>query len=510
MGRHSGGARVAGTARIPSVVARLAVGLAAVAAALGGGTARAQFPFPFGEPPEPKPKPAESVQTATVATNEKAYARPAPGSLPEGPAEDLEGFVAVLEFDGIVNPGMGSHVAQTLLQAERDGAQLLLIELDTPGGLVSTTQTLVQDILTAGIPVVVFVTPSGAHAASAGTFITLAAHVAAMAPATRIGAAHPVTGGGQDPEEAGGRHMARKVENDLLAMVEGVARQRNRNVDWAKDAVRDSVSATAEKALDIGVIDLIAADRADLLDQLDGRELELGGRRVRLKLEGARIEVYEPSLRNQLLNLLANPGIAALLGLLGVLGILMELYNPGLIVPGVVGVLALLCSLVAAEQLPVHIGGVLLVVGGLALLAAELYTPTFGAFGLLGLIGLGLGLVLFVDVDNPEFDLDPSFALSPWDVVPGLLLLGALIAYLSFFVVRKKRDVSLTSLESFIGQEARVLQEVGPQSGQVFVSGEYWAAKSRGPEPIAKASRVMVVGLDGLTLVVEPLSEGPS
>jgi membrane-bound serine protease (ClpP class) len=228
---------------------------------------------------------------------------------------------------------MGAHVTSALERAQREGAQLLLIEMDTPGGLVSTTQDLVQAILTAEIPVVVFVSPSGAHAASAGTFITLAAHVAAMAPATRIGAAHPVTGAGKDPEESGGRHMARKIENDLLAMVEGIAKERNRNVEWAKDAVRDSVSADAAKAAEIGVVDLVADDRDALLAALDGREIELNGRRVAFSLSAPEIRTYEPSMRNELLNLMASPGIAALLGLLGLIGILIEFYNPGLIVP---------------------------------------------------------------------------------------------------------------------------------------------------------------------------------
>jgi len=486
----------------------VAAALPFVLAFASASSAQAQFPFPLGEAPErPAPQP-KLVESSTIATNDKTYSAPPPAELPPGPATERTGFVALVTFDAMVNPGMGSHVISSIERATDEGAQILLIELDTPGGLVSTTQDIVKAILAAEIPVVVYVTPSGAHAASAGTFITLAAHVAAMAPATRIGAAHPVTGGGRDPEESGGEHMARKIENDLLAMVEGIAKTRNRNAEWAKDAVRDSVSADAEKAQQIGVIDLVAADRSALFEALDGRELELGGERVRLSLADPEVRPYEPSMRNELLNLMASPGIAALLGLLGLIGILIELYNPGLIIPGVVGVLAILCSLIAVEQLPISVGGVLLIVGGLGLLLAELYTPAFGGFGLLGVVGLGLGLVLFIDTGNPDFDLDPSFALSVWDVLPALLLIGGLVTYLSVFVVRKRRQVSPTGLESLVGLEARVLQPVGPDAGQVFVAGEYWAARSKAEVPLAKSTRVRVVGLDGLKLLVEAEEDG--
>ena len=501
-------------ARTPLARSLSFVVLAAVVGALGTTvprTAEAQFPFPFGPPepeqPEPRKKPART-DTSTIATNEKVYEAPEPAELPEGPPEILDGFVALVRFDAMVNPGMGEHVSSSIERAKQEGAQILLIELDTPGGLVSTTQNMVKDMLSAPIPIVVYVAPSGAHAASAGTFITLAAHVAAMAPATRIGAAHPVTGGGKDPEEAGGKHMARKIENDLLAMVEGIAKERNRNAEWAKDAVRDSVSADAEKAAEIGVVDLVAESREALFEALDGRELELSGRRVQLSLQSPEVRIYEPSMRNQLLNLMASPGIAAILGLLGLIGILIEIYNPGLIIPGVIGVLAILCSLIAVEQLPIDVGGALLILGGIALLLAELYTPTFGALGVLGVIGLGLGLVLFIDTGNPDFDLDPSFALSIWDVLPALLLIGGLVIYLSVFVLKKKRQQSATGLDSFIGQEARVLTPVGPEAGQVFIGGEYWAARSRGERVIPASARVRVMGVDGLKLLVEAVEDG--
>ncbi|MGF1508873.1 MAG: nodulation protein NfeD [Myxococcota bacterium] len=446
-----------------------------------------------------------TAQTATIATNEKEYEKPDPVPLPEGDPARLSGSVALVAFNAIVNPGMGNFVMESIRRAEDEGAQFLLIELDTPGGLVSTTQEMVQAILSARIPIVVYVTPSGAHAASAGTFITLAAHVAAMAPATRIGAAHPVTGDGRDPEEAGGTHMARKAENDLLAMVEGLSSTRNRNVEWAKDAVRDSVSADAEKAVEIGVVDLIAQSRAELLQMLHERELMMDGRKVAFDLEDPRVVEYQPSLRNRVLNLLANPGVAAILGVLGLLGILVEIYSPGLIAPGVLGVLAILCSLISVGQLPINVGAVLLLLIGVGLLFAELYTPTFGALGFLGLAGLGLGLVLLVDVDNPAFDLDPSFAISWLDVLPLLVLVAGLMVYLSVFVVRRKIGPKLSGVDTLLGKSARVLRTVSPQGGQVFVDGEYWTARSRVGQ-LEPDQTVRVVAVEGMKLIVDDVA----
>jgi len=464
----------------------------------------AQLPtLPGTEPPPPPARlQDEKVETATVASNEKDYDRPEPAPLPEGPVQDRKGPIHRLVFDGMVNPGMGHFIIDGIEAAEAADAQFVLLEIDTPGGLVSTTQDIVQAMLSSKVPIVAWVTPSGAHAASAGTFITLAAHVAVMAPATRIGAAHPVTGSGQDPEAAGGQHMARKIENDLLAMVEGVAKTRGRNVEWAKDAVRDSVSADAEKALEIGVVDLVAKNRAELFEALASRVVVVDDQKWALQPEGAEIVEVTPSLRDQLLNLLASPGIAVLLGVLGFLGIIVEIYSPGLIAPGVLGVLALLCSLVAVEQLPIDVGGALLVLAGVGLLVAELYTPSFGALGFLGIGALTLGSVLLVDLSNPDYDLDPSFALEIWDVLPSLLLVGGFVIWLSTFVIRRKRAPSATGMESLVGRRAKVLRPVDAQGGQVFVEGEYWRARSRGGRFEAPGT-VKVVEVDGITLVVD-------
>lgn len=483
------------------------MGLLAFAVVLLAAPAAAQLPGLF-EPPQEKPakKPKKdagaSEETPAVL---KEYTRPDPLPMAEGEAELLEGAIGIVKFKGIVSPGMGGYTASSIERAEKENAQLVLIELDTPGGLVSTTQSMVQAIMAAKVPVIVFVTPSGSHAASAGTLITLAGHIAAMSPATRIGAAHPVTGSGKDPEDEGGEHMGRKVENDLAAMAEGIAKARGRNVEWAIDAVRQSVSITEVKALEIGVIDLIANDREDLLEKLDGREVMVGKRKVKLATKGAPQIEYEPSLRERVLTLLANPGVAAILGVLGIIGILVEIYHPGVIAPGVMGVLCIICSLIAMEQLPIDLGGAILVVGGIGLLIAEIYTPTYGALGILGGLGLTVGLLLLVDPSDPDFAIDRSFKLGLADVLPLVAILGLVVGYISFAVVGTKGRKPLTGKEGLIGSTGFVLQPVDLEHGMVFVQGEYWKARSKQPIPVKV--EIEVVGVEGLLLDVQPVGK---
>ena len=385
-----------------------------------GRTANAQIPFlepqKFEELKKDEEKKPEEKKPDEDATP-KSYTKPGKRALPEGDAEVRSGPIAVVRFDGIVNPGMGEYTIEAIERAEAENKQAILIELDTPGGLVQTTQQMVKAMQSSKIPIIVYVTPSGAHAASAGTFITLAGHVAAMAPATRIGAAHPVTGSGGDPEE-GGKHMAQK-ENDLVALVEGIARERNRNVEWAKDAVLESVSATSNKALELGVIDLIAQDRADLLQKLDGYQLMVGGTKVELRTKDAPVVEYKPSLRSWLLNFLANPAIAMILGLIGLMGIVVEIKAPGTWIPAAVGVLCILIAAISLEQLPIDTGGVILVLAGLGLIVAEFFTPTHGALGVIGGVVLAIGLVLVIDIGNPDFAIDrrsasPGSTSSRW------------------------------------------------------------------------------------------------
>lgn len=463
--------------------------------------AAAQLPLPFfGDPPKPKAEKPKAEAPPEAEVPDKVYTKPAPKPLPEGEATALSGPIVVVPFEGMVNPGMGEFTISAIEHARREGAQAVLIELNTPGGLVTTTQKMVQAIMASEVPVIVHVAPSGAHAASAGTMITLAAHIAAMAPATRIGAAHPVTGGGKDPEAEGGKHMADKIENDLAAMVEGIAGERGRNVEWAVDAVRRSVSIDARKALEIGVIDLIAETQTELLEALDGRELELRGKKVKLATKGASLQKYEPSWREQFLNFLANPGVAMILGMLGMVGLMIEIYHPGLIIPGLIGGLCILLSLIAFEQLPIDAGGAILALAGIALLIAEMYTPTYGALGILGVIGLTSGLLLLVDPSRPDFAIDPSIRLQLVDVLP---IVGAFVGvslYISFTVFRAQRAQLSTGTEALLGTIGEVLKPVDSQSGMILLDGEYWQA--RADERIEPATRVVVSGVDGLVVRV--------
>lgn len=468
----------------------------------GPSIAHAQIPLkPPALPPADTSKSDVEPTTEDADVKDRDYPRPEPVVLPPGPGRDLKGPVRVVAFDAMVNPGMGEHFIEALAEAELEGAQLLLVELDTPGGLVSTTERMVQAMLQARIPVVVHVTPSGAHAASAGTFITMAAHVAAMAPATRIGAAHPVTGGGQDPEAAGGKHMAAKVENDLAALATGIATERHRNASWAEDAVRRSVSATAQEAVELGVVDLVARDRTALFEALEGRELMLNDEKVVLHPQQAPVTVHALSLRNRVLNLIASPGIAALLLVMGLIGVLVEINHPGMVAPGVLGVLCILCSLVAADQLPIDVGAALLVLAGIGLLVAELYTPTFGALGLMGIIALIMGLTLLVDPSDPDYAIDPSIRLTMWDVLPLATVLGGFVAYLSYFIASNQRRGAFTGREALVGASGKVLRPVGPDGGQVFVAGEYWQATA--PEDIDVDAPIKVVSVRDLKLEVK-------
>lgn len=443
---------------------------------------------------------AETPSSKEAGPPQKDYARPAPVVLAEGPATVLTGTVVRVHFDGMVNPGMGEYVLSAIARAEREEAQAVLIELDTPGGLVQTTEKMVQAILAAKVPVIVFVTPSGAHAASAGTFITLSAHVAAMSPATRLGAAHPVTGSGKDPEAEGGEHMGRKVENDLVAFMEGIAKERNRNVEWAIDAVKNSVSINADRALELGVIDVVARDRAELFEKLDGRQLMLHGKKVQLSTKGAVVVDHELSLREKLLNILGDPGVAMLLGLLGFIGIMIEVYHPGAIAPGVLGVLCVLTSLIAMEQLPIDLGAVVLVVAGIGLLIAELYTATYGLLGILGAIAFVFGATLLVDTADPSYLLDESFRLSVLDVLPLAAVFAGFTVYLSMVVFKKRTVKAVTGREALVGSTGVVLKTVGPNGGTVFVSGEYW--KARASETIGEKEEVEVMRVEGLELEV--------
>jgi membrane-bound serine protease (ClpP class) len=421
----------------------------------------------------------------------------------EAPERRDSGPITIARIDGSINPASSDYLQKAIQQSEERGARALVIEMDTPGGLVTSTQDIIQAMLRAKVPVIVYVSPQGAWAGSAGTFITLAGHVAAMAPGSTIGAAHPVGvggggGGGGEEEGEGGKaadHSARKAENMLTAFIKAIAEERGRNVEWAQEAVRDSVAVTAERALERGVIDLIAENRDDLFAQLEGKELEISGKRQVLVLAGAATEELEMELLTRIMNVLASPDLAVLLFMAGVLGLYVEMNQPGLIFPGVAGAICLVLALIAFQILPFSWAGVLLMIMGIGLMIAEAFVTSFG---LLFAAGAGLlllgGSMLF---DRPELsDLNVSF----WPVlVPAVAGMGAFGALVVFAVGRSMGRKQESGVSELVGMEGVARTDLTP-SGTVFIRGEYWNARSE--EPISAESTVVAEGVDGLVLKV--------
>jgi membrane-bound serine protease (ClpP class) len=407
-------------------------------------------------------------------------------------------FVAYAELTGSVDPGSARYLIDAMHDAEAQGAEAVVIRMDTPGGLLAATRDIVQAELSAKVPVVVWVGPPGARAGSAGVFITLAAHVAAMAPSSNIGAAHPVdlvgrSGAEKSPEAD---TMTKKIENDTAAFIHGIAERRSRNVDWAEKAVRESVSITASEALREKVIDLVAEDVPELLRKIDGREVHLGGETRRLRTVVWRV-------RDRVVHALADPQIAVLIGLLGVIGIMLELYHPGTIVPGVVGAVCLVIAGVAFQMLPVNVGALALCILGVGLLVAEMYVGGHGWFIAAGTVSIVIGLLFLIGHTGHGFWADPDFGLG-WRVV---IPVGAALGLISATLVWKLTSAASQPLQSgapgLLGEEGVVREEVGPGGGHVLVHGELWSAHA--PAPIPEGARVRVVGVRGLTVEVMPI-----
>jgi membrane-bound serine protease (ClpP class) len=450
-------------------------------------------------------------------------------------------FVSLAEVAGSIDPGSGGYLLEAIHEAETSGAEALIVRLDTPGGLLSTTRDVVQAELSSRVPIVFWVGPPGARAGSAGVFLTLAANVAAMAPSTNIGAAHPVGIGGGSPrrekddrdqggQESGGKAkggkgkggkdkgtrangdaegpaddvsaMARKVENDTAAFVEGIAERRSRNVEWAQQAVRESVSITASKALELKVIDLLAEDLPELLGKIDGRTVALtGGESRTLHTAGAEIRPAQWSVRHRVLHFLADPEIAYLIGMLGLLGILAELYHPGTVVPGVVGAMCLLIAATAFQMLPINAGALALIVLGVGLVAAELYVGGHGGFIVAGAICVVIGSLLLVGRVGSGWFADRDYGIGWRVVVPvgiSLLFIGlTLVAKVN----RSSRNRLSTGAIGLVGQVGEVRDAISAgAAGRVLVNGELWSARSKEPLPLGARARVLKV--EGLMLEV--------
>lgn len=410
-------------------------------------------------------------------------------------------FVVAATLDGdMINPATADYILHALNEAEETGAAAFVLRIDTPGGMLQSTRQIIKGMLGSRIPVITYVTPGGAQAGSAGMFITIAGHVAAMAPGTNIGAAHPVGGQGEDIEKSGGKELAQKVENDTRAFAESIAAERGRNAAWAGEAVTRSVSITAEKALAEGVVDFVAANDRELLEKVHGMRVDIGKRAVVLDTKDARILEAGMSLKQEFVSWLANPNVAYLLMTLGFLGIYFELSNPGLIFPGVVGGLSLVLAFVALQVIPFNAAGLALIALALILFVLEAFVTSYGLLTIGGVIAMGLGgLLLF---DTPEATMQISMSV----LVSVTLFMGVAAALLSLAVAGALRRKVETGREGMIGLTGRATEALRP-AGSVFVNGEIWAAVAEAP--VEKDAAVVVTGIEGLVLKVRA-SAGPA
>ena len=413
----------------------------------------------------------------------------------------------LLAIDDAITPLEAKRVSKAIEDADAAGSQLLIIQLSTPGGLFDSTRKIVEEIFASPVPVVVYVAPAGARAASAGTFITAAAHVAAMAPATNIGAAAPVAADGDDLPDT----IKAKATQDAAAFIRSIASQRDRNADALQDTVLDAESYSSDEALDLQVIDLRAENLADLLAQLHGRNVLHNGEQIRLDTEGMTVTELESTPVDNFLRFLANPNIAFLLLTIGGIGIVIELFSPGLIGPGAVGVIALVLAFLAFGNLPVNWVGVGLIALAMALFFVEAQAPGIGVFGITGAIGFLVGaFLLFGNVSFspqvPDLPAAPSFTISIWVIgaISALLFASML---LTLRAVRQARrvtpyyDYSSSNPDNLIGTIGTATTELNP-SGSVRVAGEQWSAVSDSSEPLPSGERVMIVDVDGLILKV--------
>jgi len=401
--------------------------------------------------------------------------------------------VSLIKIDGAIGPATASYISRSIDEARALNAQCLIIQLNTPGGLLDSTQTIVQSFLGSPIPVVVYVAPTGATATSAGCFITIAASVAAMAPATTIGAAHPVTLGGnptgseQKPDDT----MKQKLENFSVSYMEAIAARRHRNVDWAKSAVRESASISAEKALELKVVDLIAVDLTELLKQLNGRVID--GKT--LKTAGAEVAEIKMSAAERVFQKLWRPEVMFILMLIAMYGIIGELTTPGAILPGVVGAIALILALYLAAVLPVNVTGLALIAFALMLFIVDVYAPTHGVLTVGGIISFMIGSLMLFNRADPLFRLSLSY------IIPATLVTAAFFVFVIGKGLRAQLMPVKAGAETMVGKTVTALTPIDSRGGRIFVEGEYWNAISEGP--IEKGEVIEIAAVQGLTLKVK-------
>ena len=400
--------------------------------------------------------------------------------------------VLAIKIDGSINPAAAEFIHNSIQQAKESGAQCLIIQLNTPGGLLKSTRVIVSDILEAPIPIVVYVAPGGGHAGSAGVFITLAAHIAVMAPGTNIGAAHPVSMQGEQDSV-----MGEKATNDAAAFIRTIAEKRNRNLAWAEDAVRNSVSITETEALEIKVIDLIAKSMDSLLVQIDGRQVQVSSGTVTLATAGATIEQLEMGTVERLLDILSDPNIAYILLMLGIYGILFELYNPGSILPGVVGVISLILAFYSLHTLPINYAGFALILFAIILFIAEIKIASYGLLSVGGVISLLLGSMMLIRTDSGLEFIEISWSI----IITSTALTLIFFSFIIGLGLKAQRQKPTTGSEGIIGEQGEALSAINPE-GTVRVHGEIWNARSASGS-IKKGSKVQVTALHGLTVTVQ-------
>ena len=401
--------------------------------------------------------------------------------------------IFTIEVDGIINPPTAKFIIDSIDEATKEGGQCLIIQLDTPGGLMESMRLIVKKILTSNIPVIVYVSPKGARAASAGVFITMAAHIAAMAPGTHIGAAHPVTLGAEGKES---KTMTDKIVNDTVSNIKSIAKTRGRNVDWAEKAVRKSVSVTEEEALKLNVVDLISSDLQDLLTKIDGRVVKIDGSSRTLLTKGMQPRSLQMSWRDKLLDVISNPQIAYYLLMLGGMGIFFELSNPGAILPGVVGGIFLILAFYALHVLPVNYAGLALILFAIILFIAEIKVVSHGLLAVGGVISLLLGsLMLF---QSPAEYMRISLSV----IIPAVLVTSAFFIFAATMAIRARLTKPTTGMEGLVGEEGIASTGISPE-GKVSIHGEFWNAIT--DQNIERGDKVQVIGVTNLKLKVKKI-----